>query len=375
VLPLDDLIVRLLLMASEEGKTEQSSTVISLMPELKQTFDSNLTLSALNKCLLKLGGSGTAPRKISAAYGFTPAQRRKIIFGVLTWLNEIIQPKLDEANYSNLDGYLAESSNFKVLTERILPMLNSIKENSENFKPLSVLLVHMHKLNPDLFEEILYTYDQRIIQTVGGIVGWEDELISGEREIEHAVHQFDEDIALMPQEPEQALRQQEMQKRLYEEQLVSQQQQQLLQQQEIQKQTIENHEQEFDTKNPQNSERLLLLELEKRREWELQQQKQQELEIQRIELEKLREWDLQQREFEEQRQRELKEQEQQQQRRELKEQEQQRQLEIKQKQELQKKRELEEKQKREWELAERRQRELQQKQDLQKQREQEQAEK
>ncbi|CAG8669064.1 9890_t:CDS:2, partial [Ambispora leptoticha] len=330
-LPLDDLIVRLLLMASEDGKTEQSSTVISLMPELKQTLDNNLTLSALNKCLLKLGGSGTAPRKISAAYGFTPAQRRKIIFGVLTWLNEIIQPKLSEANYGNLDGYLAETSNFKVLTERVLPMLNNIKENSESFKPLSALLVNMHKLNPDLFEEILYTYDNRIIQTVGGIVGWEDELMSAEREAGQTVRQPYEDITLMPQEPEQALQQQEMQKRLYEEQLIQQKLR------EINPETVENYEQEFDIKNLQNPEQLLddenyelqnqqSLNHQQRREWELQQQQERE----RIEQAKRREWELQQ-----------------QQEQERIEQAKRRELELQQQQEQER---MEQKKRREWEL-------------------------
>ncbi|KAG9294555.1 hypothetical protein G9A89_008666 [Geosiphon pyriformis] len=393
VVPLEHFIPKILLLAGDEGKTEISAMVLACLPNMKLALGDESALVALNKCLLFLNGSGTAPRKLGAAFGFTPPQRRKIIYGLLTWMNEIIQPKLSESEENNgvISGYLGDPEKYQLLTERLIPMMNNIKKNSENFKPLSALLINMHKLKPDEFEKVLFTYDSKFVEAVGNVVGWEEEL-------EEAVaDELATEYARQSEEPELSATQQKIQKQLYEQQLVQQQKQQLQLLQEEQQsnrisdkpnsQQLEFPELQFSEQELQENQKL---ELEQGQEedsnpemyFELEEQRALEAHQRQLEQEQLEQKELEKRELELQNQRELEieeerarkaqeKREREKQQREM-QQKRERDLEEKRQRDLQKKLELEAKQQLERERKKaQRERELQEKREEIERREQE----
>ncbi|CAG8708100.1 13066_t:CDS:2, partial [Acaulospora morrowiae] len=362
VVKLEILLPKVLLLASDETRPEQAAIVQNFLPRIKSELGSEKSLVALNKCLLILGGSGTAPRKLAAVFGFTPPQKRKVINGILNWFNEIIEPKVDEAdqNDGKVKGFLGDQEKYKLLANRLIPMVTMTKEKSENFKPLSDLLINLHKINADIFEEVLYTFDNKAIDAIGEIIGWEDEL----KEAESEVLEEERQKILEEQERQREKEEKQLQEIEYEKELQRQHEIEIEKQRERELALQRKLEQELQLKIKREQER----ELQEQRERELQEQRERELQEQRErELQEQRERELQeQRERELQEQRELQDQRE----RELHEQERMlREREMEREREFQMKRERELQEKREYEIRMKRERELQEQLDYERERE------
>ncbi|CAG8527742.1 4324_t:CDS:10 [Cetraspora pellucida] len=340
VIQLEHFIPKLILSANDENNSEQSQVIQSHFPGLKSGIGSNKALAALNKCLLLLNNSASQKKSASGST-FTQPQKRKVINGILIWLNEILVPKLEEVeNNGTSTGYLSDPEKYKLLANRLIPMVSMMKNTSENYKPLSDLLVNMHKLNPDLFESVLFTFDNKVIDAVGNVVGWEEEL-------EEAVEEATEEEKL------------EEQRKQEEEQL------RLLEQEELQKRKYE-EQQRRERELKQQRERERELELQKQREIELQREHERKLELQKQREAEQREREIrQQRELEQQneqlerqkREKELRLREQ------LEKREREHELELLQQQreyEMQQQREYEMQQQREYEIQQQREYEMQQ---------------
>jgi hypothetical protein len=392
VIRLENLIPKLLLIVNDDSKSEQSILIQNLFPGVKNAIGSEYALAGLNKCLSLLN-PGSTPKKASAQPVLSLPQKRKILNGLLSWLNEIIEPKLAIVeNDQELTGYLGDPDKYKLLTNRLIPLVNNTKETSENYQPLSTLLVNLHKLNPDAFETILFSFDNKVVDLVGNMVGWEEELDEAEEEV------LAEEEAKLKEEQEREWEQQQLERRMYEEQVIAERKEQLERQQrerELKKQREREAQIQRERELQEQREREIQLqkerELQQQRERELQQQRLRELQQQRqeLELQKQKERELQrQRELELQRQRELELQQQRelelqrqrelelQQQRELELQQRQREFELQQLEiqkqrefelqqlEIQKQREFEAQQQREFELQQQREFELQQQREL-----------
>ncbi|CAG8662739.1 2425_t:CDS:10 [Gigaspora margarita] len=310
VIQLEHFIPKLILSASDESKPEQSQIIQSHLPGLKSGIGSNKALASLNKCLLLLSGSGTGQKKLAS--GFSQVQKRKIINGILIWLNEILVPKLEEVENSGTpNGYLGDVDKYKLLANRLIPMVSMVKDTSENFKPLSDLLINMHKLNPDLFETVLFTFDNKIINAVGNVVGWEEELEEAVEEVtEEERERLLEEQRRQEEEQKILLEQEELQKRMeqreYERKLQEQYQREQQEQLERQKRENELKLREQLEKRERERELELLKQKQQQREYEIQQQREYEIQQQReYEIQQQREYEIQQqREYEIQQQRE-----------------------------------------------------------------------
>ncbi|CAG8603162.1 4548_t:CDS:10, partial [Gigaspora rosea] len=321
VIQLEHFIPKLILSASDESKPEQSQIIQSHLPGLKSGIGSNKALASLNKCLLLLSGSGTGQKKLAS--GFSQVQKRKIINGILIWLNEIIVPKLEEVENSGTpNGYLGDVDKYKLLANRLIPMVSMVKDTSENFKPLSDLLINMHKLNPDLFETVLFTFDNKIIDAVGNVVGWEEELEEAVEEVtEEERERLLEEQRRQEEEQKMLLEQEELQKRkeieqqrerereleLQKQREAEQREREIRQQRERERELELRERREIEKREREREQQLeLLKQKQQQREYEIQQQREYEIQQQReYEIQQQREYEIQQqREYEIQQQRE-----------------------------------------------------------------------
>ncbi|CAG8462586.1 3947_t:CDS:10 [Diversispora eburnea] len=328
---LEYLIPHVILLLTDETKPEQSEVARNFLPRIKKSIGDDKALATLDKCLSLLGNTATAPRKLSTAFNFTPPQRRKIANGILIWLNEAINPKLEEAENNDglVRGYIGDLDKYQQLAHHIIQMATKTKKVSENYEPLCDFIVSLHKLKPDTFESVLYTYDNRTIDTIGEIVGWEEELKEAEEELLEEQEE-QENLARRQQE---LFEKEELERRTYEENLIKQQQMQL---QELQRQKQE----QLEKKKREREEREKQLQQEK--QLQLEQEYARELQRQEWELEQQRKRELAQREFELQREIQIKRERELQEQRELeREREYQRELQMKHERELQEQRELE----------------------------------
>ncbi|CAI2167631.1 13681_t:CDS:10, partial [Funneliformis geosporum] len=365
VIRLENLIPRLILFANDDDKSEQSIIIQNLFPGVKNAIGTEHALLGLNKCLLLLNNSGTTQKKSSSGFVYTLPQKRKILNGLLVWFNEIIEPKLELVeNDQELTGFLGDVDKYSLLTKRLIPLVNNTKETSENYEPLSRLLINLHKLDPDAFETILFSFEGKVVDLVGNMVGWEEELEEAEEEV------LAEEQAKLKEEQEREWEQQQLERRLYEEQFIADQKNQLALLQQQQQEQLEKQQRERELKKQREREAQL------RREREAQEQRERELQLQKEhEEQQQREHELQQQRLRElQQQREQKQQERELQKQKERELQKQRELEFQQQQrefELQQQREFELQQQREFELQQQRELELQHQRELelQKQRE------
>ncbi|CAG8447072.1 15409_t:CDS:10 [Acaulospora colombiana] len=296
VIQLEQMIPKVLLMARDEENPERAALINEFFPNIKASISSDKLLAVLNKCLIPLGNFGSAQKKST---GFTTPQKRRILNGILIWLNEIASTKLSEAEEGNVRGYLGEGDKFRMIIDRIVSFVPLIKETSENFEPLSNLLTTLHKLNADLFESILFEFDNTIIEIVGNIIGWEEELLEVEEEF-LAKEQEREEKRYQSEEQRLLLEQQEAEKKAYEEKLIQEQQLHLQQLQQQKQEQMERKRKERELQLQREREKELearqLQEIEREKEL----QKQREIEIQqKLEMEKReQEYEAQIREYE-----------------------------------------------------------------------------
>ncbi|CAG8480438.1 3966_t:CDS:10 [Funneliformis mosseae] len=302
VIRLENLIPRLILFANDDNKSEQSMIIQNLFPGVKNAIGTEHALLGLNKCLLLLTNSGTTSKKSSFVY--TLPQKRKILNGILLWFNEIIEPKLELVeNDQELTGFLGDVDKYNLLTKRLIPLVNNTKESSENYEPLSRLLINLHKLDPDAFETILFSFEGKVVDLVGNMLQKERE---EQQQREHELQQ--QRLRELQQQREQKQQERELQKQKERElqkqrDLEFQQQQrefELQQQREFELQ----QQREFELQQQREIEIQQQRELELQHQRELELQKQREFEQREIELQQEREYELQQRELEIQQQRE-----------------------------------------------------------------------
>ncbi|CAG8554968.1 2273_t:CDS:10 [Acaulospora morrowiae] len=290
VIQLEQMIPKVLLIARDEENPDRAAMINHYLPSIKSAISTDKILAVLNKCLVSIGNFGTNIKKPS---GFTTPQKRKILNGILTWFNEVASTKIKEAEEGHIKGYLGEEDKYKLTVEHVISFVPSIKETSENYEPLSDFLITLHKLNADIFESVLFTFDSKVLDIVGNIIGWEEELMEAEEEF-----LAEEQERLLEEKRRQDEEQQEAEKRAHEEMIQGHQKHEVEMQQ---KRELEKREQEFQAQmreyelelqqqreQREQRERILQQQREQREQWEREreQQKQREQElIQKQELE------------------------------------------------------------------------------------------
>ncbi|KAG5440291.1 hypothetical protein PCANB_001861 [Pneumocystis canis] len=160
IIPLENIVPRILLL-SEMDDTERGHDIVrSCLPAVKKMISDADAAELLSKVLTSMGVSGVVPKKLSACI-FTTSQKRKIIHGVLLWMNELVERHNESIkNGEEGNSYFNDISNFKFYVNRLVPMINNTKPISVNYGPLAALLKSLQIANEDVFDKVLQTFEK-----------------------------------------------------------------------------------------------------------------------------------------------------------------------------------------------------------------------
>ncbi|KAL7273511.1 suppressor of tub2 mutation [Rhizina undulata] len=157
VVPMEQIVPKVLLLSEGDDEEHSQSISASSLPALKKLMSESEAAELIFRVITSLGASGAVPRKLAIGT-FTKTQKRKIIHGCLVWLNETV-----EAHCKGADNeFLNDSSNFKLLGNRLIAMLNTTKP--PNYNTLAVLLKNLQRLDPDAFDKILLTFETQTVR-------------------------------------------------------------------------------------------------------------------------------------------------------------------------------------------------------------------
>ncbi|OLL21669.1 Protein stu-1 [Neolecta irregularis DAH-3] len=169
------------LLLSEESEPETAKdTALRCIAKMKEVLSDSEIAEILNRVLLGMGVSGVVPRKMMSSNSFSTSQKRKIIHGVLIWMNEILE-KHNTMISSGRPGnkFLEDLSNYKQLVNRTVPMISNTKPASNNYAPLATLLRALQSANVEVFDKVLGTFERgtiKALRTAWGVNEEEDEL-------------------------------------------------------------------------------------------------------------------------------------------------------------------------------------------------------
>ncbi|QSL64059.1 hypothetical protein MERGE_000214 [Pneumocystis wakefieldiae] len=160
IIPFENIVPRILLLSEMEDTERGHDIARTCLPAVKRMISDVDAAELLSKVLTSMGVSGVVPRKFSAGI-FTTSQKRKIIHGVLLWMNELVE-RHNESIKNKEDGnsYFNDVSNFKFYVNRLLPMINSTKQTSINYGPLATLLKSLQTTNEEVFNKVLQTFEK-----------------------------------------------------------------------------------------------------------------------------------------------------------------------------------------------------------------------
>ncbi|KAG4305181.1 hypothetical protein PORY_001351, partial [Pneumocystis oryctolagi] len=160
IIPFENIVPRILLL-SETDDTERGHDIVrSCLPAVKKMIGDVDAAELLSKVLTTMGVSGVVPKKLSAST-FTTSQKRKIIHGVLLWMNELVERHNESIkNGGNGNSYFNDVSNFKFYVNRLVPMINNTKPTSVNYLPLTTLLKSLQIANEEVFDKVLQTFEK-----------------------------------------------------------------------------------------------------------------------------------------------------------------------------------------------------------------------
>jgi len=163
IIPVDQIVPRLLLLSEMEDEEHVKDTLSSSLPALKQLFTDAEAADMLSRALMSMGVSGVVPRKMSIGF-FTTTQKRKIIHGIFIWMIELVE----RHNAQILSGesgneYFLDETNYKQYIHRLVPMFTNTKSTSNNYIPLTTLLKALREINPDVFDKVLTTFERSAV--------------------------------------------------------------------------------------------------------------------------------------------------------------------------------------------------------------------
>lgn len=153
VVPMDQVVPKVLLLAEGDDESHAQSIMQSSMPVLKSLLTQDEATSLLFQILTSMGAFGTIPKKLIPVNPYTVTQKKKVIHGALVWLKELIDLALD----GNQNDFLKDHSNYKTYVNRLLAMLNQTK--APNYQPLATLLKSLRKIDQPTFDKILGTFE------------------------------------------------------------------------------------------------------------------------------------------------------------------------------------------------------------------------
>lgn len=153
VVPMDQVVPKVLLLAEGDDESHAQSIMQSSMPVLKSLFTQGEASSLLFQILTSMGAFGTIPRKLIPVTPYTVTQKKKVIHGALVWLKELSDLMLD----GHGNEFLQDQSNYKTYVNRLLAMLNQTK--APNYQPLAMLLKSLRKIDQTTFDKILGTFE------------------------------------------------------------------------------------------------------------------------------------------------------------------------------------------------------------------------
>ena len=158
IIPVDQIVPRLLLLSEMEDEEHVKDTLSSSLPALKQLFSDAEAADMLSRTLMSMGVSGVVPRKMSIGF-FTTTQKRKIIHGIFLWMNELV-----ERHHQCANEYFVDDVNYKQYIHRLVPMFTNTKTTSMNYIPLTTLLKSFRQINEDVFDKVLGTFERATVQ-------------------------------------------------------------------------------------------------------------------------------------------------------------------------------------------------------------------
>ena len=163
IIPVDQIVPRLLLLSEMEDEEHVKDTLSSSLPALKGLFTDAEAADMLSRALMSMGVSGVVPRKLAIGF-FTTTQKRKIIHGIFLWMIELVEQhsaKLAAGEPGN--EYFCDEANYKQYIHRLVPMFTNTKSSSHNYVPLTNLLKCLRQSNQEVFDKVLLTFERSTV--------------------------------------------------------------------------------------------------------------------------------------------------------------------------------------------------------------------
>jgi CLIP-associating protein 1/2 len=163
IIPVDQIVPRLLLLSEMEDEEHVKDTLSSSLPALKRLFTDAEAADMLSKALMSMGISGVVPRKMSVGF-FTTTQKRKIIHGIFLWMIELVERHNSQISAGETGNeYFLDEMNYKQYIHRLVPMITNTKPTSNNYVPLTTLLRVLRQCNQDVFDKVLSTFERSAV--------------------------------------------------------------------------------------------------------------------------------------------------------------------------------------------------------------------
>jgi CLIP-associating protein 1/2 len=163
IIPVDQIVPRLLLVCEMEDEEHVKDTLSSSLPTMKALFTDGEAADMLSRTLMSMGVSGVVPRKMSVGF-FTTTQKRKIIHGIFLWMIELVErhnTKVENGEFGN--EYFLDETNYKQYIHRLVPMFTNTKATSNNYIPLTTVLRGLRQIDPDVFDKVLHTFERSTV--------------------------------------------------------------------------------------------------------------------------------------------------------------------------------------------------------------------
>lgn len=158
VVPMDQVVPKVLLLAEGDDEHHAQSVMQSSMPVLKGLLTQGEATDLLFKILTSMGAFGTVPKKLIPISPYTNTQKKKVIHGSLIWLKELVDLVLE----GNDNEFMQDFANYKTYVNRLLAMLSQTK--APNYQPLAMLLKSTRKIDQPTFDKILGTFEGAIVR-------------------------------------------------------------------------------------------------------------------------------------------------------------------------------------------------------------------
>jgi CLIP-associating protein 1/2 len=163
IIPVDQIVPRLLLLSEMEDEEHVKDTLSSSLPAVKQLFTDAEAADMLSRSLMSMGVSGVVPRKLAIGF-FTTTQKRKIIHGIFLWMIQLVERHNSQiSNHEPGNEFFSDETNYKQYIHRLVPMFTNTKPSSNNYLPLTSLLKVLRASNLSTFDKVLSTFERSTV--------------------------------------------------------------------------------------------------------------------------------------------------------------------------------------------------------------------